>query len=122
MASSKTRSATNGGPFLVVNPVFQNWCRDDGKKDKRGLVSAPRVHSNFAAKRVLENKILPKELPRKSSLDFKSTGVLKTNPIVLLLMVFVCLVSIAALVLTVMMFGKIGDRCGCPGTQGMLFV
>lgn len=118
MASLKARTPAHG-TSLVVNPVFQNWCQDDGKKaDKGALVG---VYENFGAKRDnLDNWNLPDEQENASSVNLKSRDVLSTNRVVLLLMVLVCLVSIAALVLTVMMlFGKIGDQCGCSNTQGM---
>ncbi|CAH3128088.1 unnamed protein product [Pocillopora meandrina] len=112
MASSKTRASCSGGPFAVVNPAFQNWCHDDGKKDRKGLLTSI-ADKNYGAKRVLphENKFSPKE-PQKTS--HESSGALGTNRTLLWLMVFLCLVSTAALALTILMlFGKIGDRCSC---------
>lgn len=117
MASSKTRASCSGGPFAVVNPAFQNWCHDDGKKDRKGLLTSI-VDKNYGAKRVLphENKFSPKE-PQKTS--HESSGALRTNRTLLWLMVFLCLVSTAALALTILMlFGKIGDRCSCETNPG----
>ena len=139
--------------LFVVNPVFQNWCQDDGEKDKAALVASRvgehRVHKNFGPQR--GNWNLPQEqlnittrnvdygmynknigpskdkwdLPDDQSnikgrdVDFTESKVFSTNRIFLLLMVLICLVSIAALVLTVMVvFGKIGKRCECSETKG----
>lgn len=114
--ASKNRASSRGGPFAVVNPAFQNWCHDDGKKDKKGLL-APRLNKNYGAKLVLpnENRFSPKEL-QKTTLE--SSDALRTNRTLLCLIVFLCLVSTAALALTVLMlFGKIGDRCSCQTNQ-----
>ena len=117
MASVKTRRAAPG-QILVVNPVFQNWCQDDGKKNQRALV-ASRVE-NLGEIRPLDNWSLSDEQPNASSSNATSTGVFTMNRVVVSMLIVVCLVSISALVLTVMMlFGKIGDRCGCSNTQGM---
>lgn len=117
MASVKTRRAAPG-QILVVNPVFQNWCQDDGKKNQRALV-ASRVE-NLGEIRPLDNWSLSDEQPNASSANVKSTGVFTMDRVVVLVLIVVCLVSISALVLTVMMlFGKIGDRCVCSNTQGM---
>ena len=117
MASLKTRRAAPG-QILVVNPVFQNWCQDDGKKNQRTLV-ASRVE-NLGEIRPLDNWSLSDEQPNASSSNVTSTGVFTMNRVVVSMLIVVCLVSISALVLTAMMlFGKIGDRCGCSNTQGM---
>ena len=118
--ASKNRASSRGRPFAVVNPAFQNWCHDDGKKDKKGLL-APRLNKNYGAKLVLphENRFSPKEL-QKTTLE--SSDALRTNRTLLCLIVFLCLVSTAALALTVLMlFGKIGDRCSCQTNQGKHF-
>lgn len=118
MASLKARGPAHG-PFLVVNPVFQNWCQDDGKKNKGALVSS-EVYENFGAKRDSDNWSLPDEQANTSSVNLKSAEVLSTSRLVVFLLIVLCLVSISALVLTVMMlFGKIGDQCGCSNKQGM---
>ncbi|KAL9953585.1 hypothetical protein ACROYT_G041027 [Oculina patagonica] len=116
MASLKARGPSHG-PILVVNPVFQNWCQDDGKKNKGALVSS-QVYENFGAKRDSDNWSLSDEQANASSVNLKSAEVLSTSRLVVFLLILVCLVSISALVLTVMMlFGKIGDQCGCSETQ-----
>ena len=118
MASLKTRRAAPG-PILVVNPVFQNWCQDDGKKNERAVV-ASRVE-NSGRIRHLDNWNLSDEQPNTSSAKNKSAGMFNTHHVVVFLLIVVCVVSISALVLTVMMlFGKIGDRCGCSNAQGMI--
>ena len=115
MASVKTHNPAPS-PILVVNPVFQNWCQDDAKKNQRALV-ASRVEN-----RHLDNWSLSDEQPNTSSAaHFKSASMFSSNRVVACFLVVVCLVSISALVLTIMMlFGKIGDRCGCSNTQGMI--
>lgn len=113
MASVKARNPATGR-ILVVNPVFQNWCQDDAKKNQRALV-ASRVEN-----RHLDNWSLSDEQPNTSIANVKSTGMFNSNRVVACLLIAVCIVSISALVLTVMMmFGKIGDRCACSNTQGM---
>ena len=114
MASVKARNSAPA-PILVANPVFQNWCQEDAKKNQRALV-ASRVENCH-----LDSWSLPKEQPNTSSADVKSTGMFSSNRVVAFLLIVVCLVSISALVLTIMMlFGKIGDRCGCSSTPGMI--
>ena len=116
MASLKARKEAPGS-ILVVNPVFQNWCQEDAKGNQRALV-ASRVE-NLGGVRHLNNWSLSDEQPNTSSASVKSAGMFSTNRVVVFLLIVVCLVSISALVLTVMMlFGKIGDRCGCSNTQG----
>jgi len=118
MASVNARRAAPG-PILVVNPVFQNWCQDDAKRNQRALVASP--DENLTGIRHLSNWSLSDVQPNTSSENVKPAGMLSTNRVVVFLLIIVCLVSISALVLTVMMlFGKIGDRCGCSNTQGML--
>ena len=115
MASVKTHNPAPS-PILVVNPVFQNWCQDDAKKNQRALAAA-RVEN-----RHLDNWSLSDEQPNTSSAaHFKSASMFSSNRVVACFLIVVCLVSISALVLTIMMlFGKIGDRCGCSNTQGMI--
>lgn len=121
MASVKARKAAPG-PILVVNPAFQNWCQDDGKKNKGALV-ASRVYENFGENRNLDNWSSSDEQANANSANLKSTEMFSTNRVVLFLLIVVCLVSISALVLTVMMlFGKMGDRCGCSNRQGVIHV
>ena len=115
MASVKARNSAPG-PILVVNPVFQNWCQEDAKKNKRALVASRDENCH------LDNWSLPNaEQPNTSSSHIKSTDMFSSNRVVAFLLIVVCLVSISALVLTIMMlFGKIGDRCGCSYTSGMI--
>ena len=118
MASVKARREA-AGPILVVNPVFQNWCQDDAKKNQRALVASR--FENLGGVRHLDYRSLSDEQPNTSSANRKPAGMFSTNRVVVFLLIVVCLVSISALVLTVMMlFGKIGDRCGCSNTQGMI--
>ena len=119
MASVKARRAAPG-PILVVNPVFQNWCQDDGKKNKGALVTS-RVYENVGENRDLDDCSLSDEQANTNSANLKSADMFSTNRVVLFLLIVVCLVSISALVLTVMMlFGKMGGRCGCSNTRGMM--
>lgn len=114
MASVKARNPAPGR-ILVVNPVFQNWCQDDAKKDQRALVASG------VENRHLDNWSLSDEQPNTSSAHVKTGGMFSSNRVVAFLLIAVCLVSISALVLTVMMmFGKIGHRCGCSNAQGMI--
>lgn len=119
MASLKPQRPTHG-PILVVNPVFQNWCQDDGKKNKRAPVPS-QVYENFGAKRDMDSWSLSDDQANASRVNLKSTEVLSKSRVVVILLIVVYLVSISALVLTaLMLFGKIGDQCGCLETQGMI--
>lgn len=114
--------------LFVVNPVFrQNWCQDDGERDKTALVASRdgghRMLKDFGRPQ-RENWNLPNEQPTitASDVDLKEPKVSSTNRALLLVMLLTCLVSIIALVLTVMMlFGKVGDQCGCTEKQGNYF-
>ena len=118
MASVNARRAAPG-PILVVNPVFQNWCQDDAKKNQRALVASPV--ENLGGIHHLNNWSLSDEQPNTSSANVKPASMFSTNRVVVFLLIIVCLLSISSLGLTVMMlFGKIGDRCGCSNSQGMI--
>lgn len=41
-----------------------------------------------------------------------------SNRTLLVLVIIVCLTSLAVLLLTVLMFGEIGDECGCTTNEG----
>ena len=42
----------------------------------------------------------------------------RSNSKLLALVVIVCLISLVALLLTILMYGKIGDRCDCSSNEG----
>ncbi|CAH3185295.1 unnamed protein product, partial [Porites lobata] len=108
--------------LFVVNPVFQNWCHD-GRENEKALglvpsrVSGPHSHKNRGTQQDHWN--LPHRQPNSNKLHYhgyvKKYGPSRT---VILLIALSWLVSITALLLTVMViFDKIGSPCGCSGTQ-----
>ena len=112
------------GGRIVVNPAFQDWVYEDDKSP----YSRPTPMKRQITYRV-EEEIGPTETkddPWKhhdyqSKVDYgretQSTG--RSSRLVLTLMSIVCLVSIAAFVLILLMlFGKIGEGCGCSAKEG----
>lgn len=86
---------------FVVNSVFQNWCQEYANMNQRALVASRVKNRHF------NNWSLSDEQPNTSGVNVKSAGMF--SRVVALLLIAVCLVSILALVLTIMtLFGKIG--------------
>lgn len=88
---------------FVVNPVFQNWCQEYANMNQRALVASRVKNRHF------NNWSLSDEQPNTSGVNVKSAGMFSRVVALLLIAVCTCLVSILALVLTIMtLFGKIG--------------
>ena len=111
------------GGRIVVNPAFQDWVYEDDKSP----YSLPTPMKRQITYRV-EEEIGPTETkddPWKhhdyqSKVDYgRTTPTGGSSRLVLTLMSIVCLVSIAAFVLILLMlFGKIGEGCGCSANEG----
>ena len=108
------------GGRIVVNPTFQDWEYEDGKPTLMTPIKRQITYH-------VEEEIGPtgtKEDPWEQSnsrggIDYsRSSPDQGSNRTVLTLLSFICLISIAALALTVLMlFGKIG--CGrCSADEG----
>ena len=104
------------GGRIVVNPTFQDWEYEDKKPNFMTPVKRQITYH-------VEEEIGPsgtKDDPWKQNnsygdIDYRTASPpLASHRTVLTLLSFVCLMSIAALALTIMMlFGIIGNGCGC---------
>ena len=107
---------TKAAAVFVESPVFQNWCHEGSERDKtKAKTENPHSHrGNLSA--------LRRETDKKQ-LQAPTANCQKTCPCasraMLAFFISVCLVSITSFVLTTLvLFGKVGDRCGCPEARG----
>ena len=110
------------GGRIVINRTFEDWLYEDEKPDF-SVTPMTRQITYY-----VEEEIGPtgtKNDPWKQNeshrqVNFETAKPARgSNRAVLTLMTLVCLISIAALVLTILMvFGKIGDGCGCSENKG----
>lgn len=110
------------GGRIVVNPTFKDWVYEEEKPDYSVTPMKRQITYH------VEEEIGPtgtKNDPRKQKESHRQVHFETAKPAqgsnraVLTLLTLVCLISIAALVLTILMvFGKIGDGCGCSENKG----
>ena len=110
------------GGRIVINPAFKDWVYEDEKPDfsvtpmKRQITY--HVEEEIGTTGTKHDPWKQNE-PRKQVHFEETKSVQGSNRAVLTLLSLVCLISIAALVLTILMvFGKIGDGCGCSANEG----
>lgn len=109
------------GGQIVVNPTFQEWVFEN---DHPTFMTPMKRQITYR----VEEEIGPtgtKDVPIQQHDSQGSVGYEKANPTqgsnraVLILVSLVFLISIAALVLVLLMlYGKIGDGCGCSANEG----
>ena len=108
------------GGTIVVNPSFQDWCYEDEKYG--GQLAPVRRQITYHVEEEIGHR--PYDLwthdtrdSRRARAEFSRSN----NCIELILMTGVCLISMAALALTILLLiGKIGDKCGCPKNEGKI--
>ena len=110
------------GGRIVVNPAFQDWVYEGEKPDfsvtpmKRQITY--HVEEEIGTTRAKHDPWKQNESRRQVHSE-KPKPAQGSNRALLMLLSFVCLISISALVLTILMlFGKIGDVCGCSADEG----
>ena len=107
---------------IMVNPAFEGWVYED-EKPNFSVTPMERQKTYHVEEEI--GTTGTKQDPWKQNdthrrVHFETAKPVQgSNRAVLTLLSLVCLMSIAALVLTVLMvFGKIGDGCECSADEG----
>ena len=110
------------GGRIVVNPAFKDWVYEGEKLDfsvtpmKRQITY--HVEEEIGTTGTKHDPWKQNESRRQVHFETAKPAQ-GSNRVLLTVLSLVCLISIAALVLTILMlFGKIGDVCGCSTIGG----
>lgn len=108
------------GGIIVVNPAFQDWIYEDDKPNAVTPVKGQipyRMQEEIGAKTTRDDPWQQSE--SRGSYDYgKAVTNHGSSRALLALVSLLCLLSIASVLLTLLMFfGKIGYKCGCTDEQ-----
>ena len=111
------------GGRIVVNPAFKDWVYEGEKPDfsvtlLKGQITY-HVEEEIGTTGTKDDPWKQNVSRKQVHFEPKAKPARGSNRALLVLLSLVCLISISALVLTILMlFGKIGDVCGCSADEG----